>query len=235
MKKIISKSIFLLFLLSFTACNDDNSKSTPITVEDAYIFSYISSSPDAEDKIVYSLKINAFSTNYTINSIDVNNNSSDFSLENNSGIYSYEEGPYDDYSKFIGTYTFNFTFSTTSNVTSFNKVTSDVIQPAKITSCIGNSSFNYIVVKWNTIEKANALLIQMKDSEGNIIFSNNNSYNQLYTNEYTISDSTGAWAENRFLTKGESYTIEILGFLTETDGSSYIQSESLASAIVVWE
>jgi len=231
MKKIISQTIFLLFLLSFTACNDD-SKSTPITYGDAYIFSEKTSSTDSEEKVVYSLKINAYSTNYTIKSVKIKTSVANYTLENNNGFYSYKEGPYDDYSEFIDTYTFNFSFSTTNNTSLSNTVTSDVIQPAEIISCKGSSSS--IDIKWNTIENANAFLIQMKDSEGNIIFSNNNYTNQLKDTEYIISKNTGAWATDSYIKKGETYTVEILGILTE-NGSSNIQAESYASAPVVWE
>ena len=47
MKKIISEGILLLSLLFFTACNDNDNNSTPITYGDAFILSEISSSDDA--------------------------------------------------------------------------------------------------------------------------------------------------------------------------------------------
>jgi len=233
MKKIIFKGLLLFSILSFTSCNNNDNNSTPITIGDAYILSEISSSDDAADKIVYSLVFQAYSTNYTVSYVNVTGNYKDYTLTNSNGFYSYEDGPSDDYSIFSDVYTFNYTFASTSATSSSNTVTSDVIQPAEITSCIGNSSS--IIVKWNTIENANALLIQMKNSEGVVIFSNNDYSGQLDANEYTISNNTGLWKEGSYLTEGESYTVEILGFLTESSVSSYIQAESLASAPVVWE
>lgn len=234
MKKIISKGILFLSILFFIACNDNNN-STPITYGDAFILSEISSSGDSEGNVVYSLMINAYSTNYTINSVNVSGNYffSNYTLTNNNGLFSYKEGPSDDYNAFSDIYTFNYTFASTTATSSSNTVTSNVIQPAEITSCIGNSSS--IVIKWNTIEDANALLIQLKNSEGVVIFSNNNYYNLLDETEYTISNETGLWEDGYSLTEGETYTVEILGFLTESSISSYIQAESLASASVIWE
>jgi len=238
MKKFILEGLFFLFLLSFTACNDNDSDSTPITIGDAFILSEISSSDDATENVVYSLVFQAYSTNYTVSSLNVSGSYTNYSLTNNDGLYSYIEGPYDNYNIFPDDYIFNYTFANNTHTTSTNTVTSDVIQPAEITSCIGNSSSlgsSSIVVKWNTIENANALLIQMKNSEGVVVFSNNDYYNQLNDNEYIISNETGIWKDDYELSEDETYTVEILGFLTESEYSGYIQSESIASATVVWE
>ena len=234
MKKIISEGFLLLSILFFTACNDNDNNSTPITYGDAFILSEISLSDDAKENVVYSLIINAYSTNYTINSVNVTGNYNNYTLTNSNGLYSYKDGPYDDYNIFSDIYNFNYTFdSTTATSSNNNTVTSYVIQPAEITSCIGSPSS--IDVKWNTIENANALLIQMKNSEGVVVFSNNNYSNQLNATEYTISNDTGLWEEGYYLNEGETYTVEILGFLTEENLPSYIQAKSLASANVVWE
>ena len=246
MKRIISGSVlFSIFLFSFTftACLDDDSDD-PSIYADAYIFAERSDSAsiindDSSSNVSYSLILNAYCFNYTIDSATAIGGSTllNYTLNGNGGYFSYYDGPYDNPNDITGSYNFNLSYlSGISPTSTKNTVNFNVLDPTKIISCIGDKKTPSINLKWNYFPGAEVLIIRLKDPEGNTLFTYNDYYySENGYNEYIISNETGTWEEGASLYSGVSYTVEILGIIMESETSSYIQAEALTSAAVVWE
>jgi len=238
MKNFILNGFFLLLLLSFVACNNDDD--APELYGDAYILSEDSISNTGEKAVYYNLVLSSSCNNYIINSTTANMGTKSYTLNTSDGSNFYaKEGPFSTYDDLIGKYTFNFSFILTDPDILYDEITSEVLMPATITSCTGADDGNKLTIslKWNRLENADALFVRIKDSTNKIIFTSMTNYYDYYTlldnSEYTISNTTGTWFEDATLSKDETYTVEIVASVL--DFGLTIQSESLAKAIVIWE
>jgi hypothetical protein len=232
MKKIIL-FVFSALLIGFTSCNNDDPD--PEGFGDVFIISKLEAAVDESEEptVVYGLYIGAGALNGTPSSVSATVGSTSYTLEkdNDTGGFSYESDEYSTELPAEGTYTLSYTFPSGDITTSANVLTDDVLIPANITSCA--FADNKIEVEWDAVEDADVLYVQLKDDDGESVFSSTG-YLDGDETEYTISTTAGSWKSGYEMNDGETYTVEVIALLAENATSNYLQAQSTASSTVVW-
>jgi len=219
----------LVLSVSFISCN--NNDTTPEGYGDVYVVSKIKTTGETSN-VAYGLFIQASGLYGTLSSVTVTNGTKSYTLQedSNTGFFYYES----DYSTSLptkGTYTFNYLFSSGEINTSSNVLTENVLEPANITNCAFSN--NEINLKWDAVEDADAIYVQLKKADGTLIFSSvTNSYLLGTATSYDISTSTGTWASDYDMVNGTTYTVEVIALMA--DQSNSVQAMSIASQTVVW-
>jgi hypothetical protein len=230
MKNFFVKVLALVSFAGFVACNDDDP--VPQGVGDAYIISRIAV-VDEEEVVVYGLHMEAGAVYGTLSSVKATVGTTNYTLEKYTGAASnsffYEQDTYGLILPAEGNYTFSYTFTTGETNATTDALTDDVLAPADITKA--DYSSEKIEVKWDEVDEADAILVRLKDSDGDIVFSPGG-YLAGDKTEFTISTSTGTWDSGHNMTNGATYTVEVLGVLA--DSQNYYQALSIGTATVVW-
>lgn len=233
MKKIFVKVLVFVLFVGFVACNDDPD---PEGIGDVYVISNLSpaAGEGEEPTVVYGLHMDAYPYNGTFSSVKATLGVTNFTLEkdNDTGMFVYEQDEYSPEPPADGTYTFTYTFSDGVITSSADALTDDVLIPATITTC--DFADNKIELEWDEIEDAEAIYIQLKEADGDIVF-NSKTSTSLYLSgeetEYTIQESSGTWLSGYSPTDGATYTVEIVALL---GGSVGLQAISVSTDTVVW-
>jgi hypothetical protein len=236
MKKFIPFVLSAL-MIGFTSCNNDDPD--PEGFGDVFIISKLVEpvGESEEPTVVYGLYIGTSTLNGTPSAVSATVGSTSYTLEknNDTGGYSYESDEYSTELPAEGTYTISYTFTSGDITTSTNVLTDDVLIPANITSCTFADS--KIEVEWDAVEDADVLYVQLKDDDGESVFSSittSAGYLDGDETEYSISTTAGSWKSGYEMNSGETYTVEVVAFLAESATSNYIQAQSIASSTVVW-
>ena len=167
----------------------------------------------------------------TLSSVIVTSGTTNYTLEKDNDTFIYEPDEYSIQLPAEGTYTFSYTFTTGETYTTTDALTDDVLLPADITT--SDYTNDKIKLEWDEIEDADAIYVQMKKADGDIVFrSITNSYLAGNETEYTISQASGTWDSSHTMTDGATYTVEIIALLADNAGS--LQAMSIATTTVVW-
>lgn len=238
MRKILVKTLMLVLVAGFVACNDDDP--APQGAGDAYIISKMIPAEEEgeEPTVVYGLHIDGWAVYGTLSSVKVTAGTANYTLEKNPD-YAYAfawETDEDDFTAMApddGTYNFTFTFATGETYTAAEALSDDVLLPAEITKADFGS--NKIELEWEEVDDAQAIYIRITELDGDVVFSNlvnNSGYLEGDDTEYTISQSSGSWKSGYTMTNGTSYIVEVVALLGDTSGG--LQAVSTGTATVVW-
>ncbi|PTN10403.1 hypothetical protein [Mangrovibacterium marinum] len=230
MKKIFAKGLILAMFAGLTACNDDDP--TPYGVGEAYVISKLEApATEGEDAtVVYALHLEAVGQYEVPTSVTVSGpGGATYTLSSESGYFSNNE-VYTTSLPAEGSYTFNYTFASGLSTTSVDALSDEVLDPAIITSVV--VSDDEVELSWEEVEDADAIVVSLRNPEGEIIFSSTTNAGYLVGNktDYTISTQQGSWAEAP--AEGTTYTLEITGLLSGS--ASYYQAISIAEDHIVW-
>lgn len=231
MKKSIVKGLILALIVGFTACNDDDDP-TPYGVGEAYVISKLEApAVEGEDAtVVYALHLEAAGQYEVPTSVTVSGpGGTTYTLSSESGYFSNDE-VYSTSLPASGTYTFKYTFASGLSTSSVDALSDEVLEPAVITSVV--VSEDDIELTWEEVEDADAIVVSLRNPEGEIIFSSTTNAGYLLGSKtsYTISTQQGSWAEAP--ADGTTYTLEITGLLGSN--TSYYQAISTAADHIVW-
>lgn len=237
MKKNLVKALALVLFAGFVACNDDDP--APQGTGDAYIISKMIPAEEegGEPTVVYGLHIDGWAVYGTLASVKVTAGTN-YTLEKNPDypylfFYETDEDEFSPVKPDDGTYTYTFTFSTGETYTLAEAVSEKILLPAEIT--LADFTSNKINLKWEEVDDAQAIYVQMKEADGDLVFTSklsDNDYLDDDETEYTISQNDGSWKSGYSMTNGATYTVEVIALLG--GGTSYLQAVSIGTATVVW-
>lgn len=236
MKKNFLKVLMFALLAGFVACNDDDP--TPQGMGDVYITSKWM--PAAEEggspTAVYGLHIDAYGMYGTVSEVKVKAGSSEYTLDKDDDydLFSWEtdEDEFSTTKPAAGTYTYTFKFSTGETYTLAEALSDKALLPVTITSATFADS--KLTVEWEEIDDAQAIYVQMKKSDGEVVYSSKRSDSDFLDDdvtEWVISQSTGSWKSGYTVTNGV-YTVEVIALLGGS--SSYLQAISTAAISATW-
>jgi hypothetical protein len=230
MKKNFVKALALLVFAGFVSCNDDDP--APEGVADVYIISKQAINEETQaPEIVYGLHIDAVGYYGTLSAVKAVVGTTTINLEkdNDTGTFFYEQEEYTTEKPQTGTYTMTYTFSTQLTAQSADALTSETLDPAVITQATYGSE--KIELSWEEVDDAEACYVQMKDSDGDIVFRTSN-YLPGDETDYDIVRSSGTWDSSHTMTNGATYTVEVVALLGSSSGS--LQAMSIGTKTVVW-
>lgn len=230
MKKNFVKALALLVFAGFVSCNDDDP--APEGAADVYIISKQAINEETQaPEIVHGLHIDAVGYYGTLSSVKAVVGTTTINLEkdNDSGTFFYEQEEYTTAKPQTGTYTMTYTFSTQLTAQSADALSSETLVPAVITQATYGSE--KIELTWEEVDDADVCYVQMKDSDGDVVFRTSN-YLEGDETEYTIVRSSGTWDSSHTMTNGATYTVEVVALLGNSTGS--LQAMSVGTKTVVW-
>ncbi len=230
MKKNFVKALALLVFAGLISCNDDDP--APEGLADVYIISKQAINAETQaPEIVYGLHIDAVGYYGSLSSVTAKIGTETITLDkdNDSGNFYYEQEEYTTEKPQTGTYTMTYTFSTQITAQSADALTSETLNPAVITQATYGSE--KIELSWEEVDDAEACYVQMKDSDGDIVF-RTSSYLSGNETDYDIVRSSGTWDPNHTMANGATYTVEVIALLGSSSGS--LQAMSIGTKTVVW-
>jgi hypothetical protein len=222
-------SILVVSIITFFSCVDLETEKE--TLSDVYITTKINNGDT-----VYLLE-GFVQSNYSMKSVILKNPDKsityDFTKSSSSGGYFQREVTNEDYTLIkpaSGNYTFDILYDDGTAVETIDFLTSDVIEPIKITEVIPDSINLTVVVSWIKNTKADYYTVRILNKESIIFLSDmiDSTYSSV-----TIFTYSYGWSSSIIPEDGDSLQVVISGIQRDSGDSKYLEIQSLSSSLPV--